>query len=459
MARSPLLTPGFLPPSGLPGVVFPSFLDSNRVQLFSVLAQLQETQWWSPEQLRAHQLAQLGRVIRHAARTTRYGRAHFPDLAERPLTWERFAELPILERSVLQSRRRALISEAPPKEHGKGTPARTSGSTGTPVVVERTGLPALVWQAIVAREILWHGRDTSQTMAVIRHAPEAAGDGIRAKPWSAGAALIGPPGAVEVLHIDATTEEQLRWLQGRDFAYLHVYPSCLRDLLELARARGVRFPNLRVVTTFSEIVTDELRRDLQDTWGVPLQDVYSSQEMGYLALQCPEHPWYHLQSESAVVELLREDGTPCDVGEAGRVVVTPLHNFAMPLVRCDIQDFAVRGPPCPCGRGLPVLERILGREHQTFVTASGDKVWLTIGVHLLRSLGPVRQHQLVQYRPGQLELRMVPRRPPTPGEEAALLAHLRENVPAGTELSLSWVEEIPRTAVGKHLDFLSLVPR
>lgn len=459
MPHSRLMMPGFLPPSGLRGAPFPSFLDPQRVQVFSLLAQLEETQWWTPEQLRAHQLVQLQELVRHAARTTRYGRAKFPDLAQGTLTWERWAKLPILTRATIQARRRALISEAPPKEHGNGAPARTSGSTGTPVVVERTGLTGLVWQAINARDILWHGRDPSQTLAVIRHAPEAAGDGIRVRGWSSSARLLAPPGPVEVLHIDATTEEQLVWLQGRDFEYLHVYPSGLRDLLDLAAIRGVRFPKLRAVTTFSEIVTSDLREQLRETWGVPLQDLYSSQEMGYLALQCPEHDWYHVQSESALVEVLREDGTPCDAGEPGRVVVTALHNFAMPLIRCDIQDFAVPGPPCPCGRALPVLERILGREHQTFVTAGGDKVWLTIGVHLFRTLGPVRQHQLVQHRPGQLEVRLVPRRPPTPGEEGALLAHVRANVPEGTEVTLNWVDAIPRTAMGKHLDFLSLIPR
>lgn len=59
-------------------------------------------------------------------------------------------------------------------------------------------------------------------------------------------------------------------------------------------------------------------------------------------------------------EAMREDGTPSAPDETGRVLVTPLHNLAMPLIRYDIGGAAEVGAPCPCGRGLPVLTRILG---------------------------------------------------------------------------------------------------
>ena len=60
--------------------------------------------------------------------------------------------------------------------------------------------------------------------------------------------------------------------------------------------------------------------------------------------------------------MLDGQGKPCGVGEIGRVVVTPLSNFAMPLIRYDVGDTAEVGPPCACRRGLPVLTRIIGRD-------------------------------------------------------------------------------------------------
>jgi len=453
-----VLTADFLPRSELPGLAFPSFPASARALMLALLAQLAETQWWTPERLRERQLAQLSALARHAAGTTRYGRRAFPDLAKQPLTWKRWSSLPLLTRRLVQSKRRALISDVAPKEHGAVTTTQTSGSTGTPVVVDRTEICVLMWHVLTARDHLWAGRDTTLPLAVVRYAPGAEfPSGLRTSSWGPAADLIGAPGPCEILHVKATTEQQLEWLLGRRFSYLLLYPSGLRDLLRAAERRGVRFPELRAVRTFGEVVSPELRERVRAQWGVPVEDMYSTQELGYVALQCPDHPHYHVQSESVLVEILRDDGTPCEVGEVGRVVLTGLHNFKMPLLRYDIGDFGVLGPPCPCGRGLPVIERILGRVHDTFVTADGDRIWLTVGIHRLRDLAPVVQHQWVQREPGQVELRMVAERPPTAAEEEAVRAHMLENLPANTRFDIAWVDEIPRSESGKAFDFLSLI--
>jgi phenylacetate-CoA ligase len=55
-------------------------------------------------------------------------------------------------------------------------------------------------------------------------------------------------------------------------------------------------------------------------------------------------------------------------------VVTPLHNFAMPLIRYAIGDYAEAGPPCACGRGLPVLARILGRARNLLTLPHGERI-------------------------------------------------------------------------------------
>lgn len=451
-----VLLDGFVPRSSLPGVRFPALPRARDAVALSVLAQLAESQWWTPDQLREHQLSQLELLVRHAAKTTRYGRRHLVDVLERPLTWERWAELPLLPRRTVQQQRRRLISDDIPKAHGRAPAAKTSGSTGVPVVVERTDLDSILWHVVTARDHLWWGRDTSLPMATIRHRPAATPpEGVTTPVWGPGAGLIGPPGACHILHVSATTEQQLDWLQHRDFAYLLVYPSGLRDLLVLARRRGVRFPDLRAVRTFGEVVSPDLREEVRETWGVEIHDLYSTQEAGYLGLQCPGHTHYHVPAETVHLEVLHDDGTPCLPGETGRVVVTPLHSFAMPLIRYDLGDYAVVGEPCPCGRGLPVIERILGRVHQTFVTRSGDRIWLTVGVHLLRTLAPVVQHQMVQRQAGALELRLVPSRPPTQADANALRAHFAAALPEETELTITWVDEIERASNGKFLDFIS----
>ena len=125
--------------------------------------------------------------------------------------------------------------------------------------------------------------------------------------------------------------------------------------------------------TFGEILEPVCRATCQQVFGVKVVDMYSSQEVGYIALQCPEHEHYHVQAENLLVEVLAEDGRGCGPGEVGRVVVTTLHNFAMPLLRYDIGDYAEVGASCPCGRGLGVLTRILGRQRNLLVLPDGRR--------------------------------------------------------------------------------------
>ena len=75
------------------------------------------------------------------------------------------------------------------------------------------------------------------------------------------------------------------------------------------------------------------------------------------------------------MEVLDNHGRPCKEGETGRVVLTDLHNFTMPLIRYEIGDYAEVGPPCACGRGLPVLARILGRSRNMLTLPAGDRIW------------------------------------------------------------------------------------
>src|SRR3546814_20039888 len=72
------------------------------------------------------------------------------------------------------------------------------------------------------------------------------------------------------------------------------------DLLLYCRERGIAFPRLREVRTLSELLPPETRRLCRDVWGLKIADLYSTQEAGYLALQCPEHEHYHRSEERRV---------------------------------------------------------------------------------------------------------------------------------------------------------------
>src|SRR5262249_10928972 len=218
---------------------------------------------------------------------------------------------------------------------------------------------------------------------------------------------------------------------------LLTYPSNLRYLAAHCHAHGVTLPRLEHVTSFGEVLSAETREECRRAWNLSVIDVYSAQEVGTIALQCPASEAYHVQGEAILVEVVDDQGEPCRPGEIGRVLVTPLNNFAMPLLRYEIGDHAVVGGPCACGRGLPVLERILGRERNALLVAGqGERYWPSFGSRKLRQLAPIVQHQLVQKSVTRLEARFVTQRPLTPDEESDLPAHIPPALPCPSPLAL-----------------------
>jgi phenylacetate-CoA ligase len=189
-----------------------------------------------------------------------------------------------------------------------------------------------------------------------------------------------------------------------------------------------------------------------------IEDNYSSQEVGPIAIQCAASGLYHVMGETLIVEVLDASGEPCAEGEAGRVVVTDLHNFASPMIRYDIGDFAVPGAPCPCGRGLPTLKRILGRERNLIVKADGSRHWPLVGFHRFDEAAPVRQYQFVQHTTRDIEFKVVTDEPLTPGQRAKLAEIANSALGGGLEIRITESRaRLPAGANGKFEEFVSMV--
>lgn len=447
-----------------PEIVWPALPSNPALQLMGQLYQLSRSEWWGEAQLGAAQLEQLGPLLAHArAQSSFYGqRLADAGIGARP-TWDDFARVPPLTRTELLTQAEAIHAQAVPKYHGDVRTVQTSGSTGQVVAVRRSQHSQLKLFAFGMRAHAWFERDFSGTLAVIRADSPLMDDDERSRElgWGQPVTLLYETGPGFALPITTPIDQQLAWLVRRSPSSLMTYPTNLAALLERCVEQGTTLPGLREVRTVGETVTPALRERCREVLGVPVVDGYSSQELGVIALECPVSGLYHVQSESVIVELLDAHGEPVPEGSEGRLVVTDLHNFATPLVRYDIGDRAVRGPRCPCGRGLPTLSRILGRERNLVTLPDGSRHWPLVGLHRYREIGGVLQYQVVQHSPNLLEVRLV--------VQGGALGALRERQFAAIlaqalgyefELQFRYFEgEIPRATNGKYEEFVSLVER
>ncbi|MDQ7008381.1 MAG: phenylacetate--CoA ligase family protein, partial [Acidobacteriota bacterium] len=349
------------------GIAWPALPGAAGEALVCLLYQFERSQWWPETALRAAQWRQLRILLRHARRHCPGYRHRLPAEPD-PAGWR---EIPVLTRQQLQQEAASLRSEAPPEAHGRRLRFATTGSTSRPVEVERSELALLMAEAMVVRDHLWHQRDLGGKLAVIT---TKVGQGEHSE-WGGAVSSAFITGPAATLDIRAEPAAQLSWLRRQQPAYLLSHPSNIDSLARLSLERGEHLPGLRGVRSFGEALPEGLRERVRRAWGVPLADTYSCEEAGTIALQCPQHARYHCMAEHLLVEVVDEAGQPCGPGEWGRVLLTTLHNYAMPLIRYEIGDYAELGAPCPCGRGLPVLRRILGRRRNMLVTPDGRRHW------------------------------------------------------------------------------------
>jgi len=143
----------------------------------------------------------------------------------------------------------------------------------------------------------------------------------------------------------------------------------------------------------------------------------------------------------------------------GRVIATPLYNYATPLVRYETNDVAVVGDPCLCGRGSPVLEHIVGRSRNLFrFPVDSLIVPEIIGGPLGKYLHP-RKWQIAQTGPLELEVRLVLREETKEQDFEQMTGYIRQVLREDLVVKYIFLDEIPLTASEKYEPYVCEVPQ
>jgi len=257
--------------------------------------------------------------------------------------------------------------------------------------------------------------------------------------------------------VNAVVKDQVDWLKRKHPQYLISFPSNLVTLADYCLEHNITFAGLKGVRTVGETLRPEYRRLIESAWGAKVTDIYTCEEAGYLAIQCPHGDHYHVQSENVILEVLNEKNEPCAVGEPGRIIVTSLHNYAMPLIRYDVGDAGVLGERCACGRGLPVLKEIHGRQRSLLKLADGSKRFPYLGEHgqILKVSGikPAKV-QVVQESLDTLVIKLVSSEKVSREQAGAIETLYAGLLGAEFNYTVRQVDDIPKGNRGKYQDFV-----
>ena len=406
----------------------------NSPPLVSLLASLSKSERSDPAQLRSRQAQLLNGLILHHFTSNLLFRQRLENARINPekiKDFELLNALPPMTRHEVQSAGPAFATDNVPDTHQPVGRVKTSGSTGEPVALLKTRLNSFYWAAFAIRDHLWNHRDFAGRMSSIRaNVPNY----VELEDWGPPVNQVYKTGRGQGIPITTPIDAQLALVQRFAPNVLLVYPNNLRAFADIWQSTGFDLQNLRHIKTIGETVSDDLRYRVRSSCGFEIEDNYSSQEAGPIAIQCPEGRLYHVMAEALIVEVLGPGNESCVPGQVGRIVVTDLLNHASPLIRYAIGDFAEPGGECACGKTLPTLKRILGRERNLLKHPNGDRHWPLVGFHSFDSIAPVRQYQFIQHSLAEIELRIVTDEELTPAQHRALI-------------------EIAATSLGRHFNY------
>ena len=430
---------------------------TGQVDLKTVFEHYQRTQWFAEREIENYQAVLLTQLVRHSYDTVPFYRERLKPLVTRRgnIDLTHWNKVPILERDELQLHGLDLISRAIPPDHGKLYKVSTSGSTtGKSVSVTATEHAAKVRTAVLWRTDTWHNIDWSKQFGAAKlRRPGAAlwPDGGRdLSPWGpTWLTTNGPPGIFIAGHtpIDKLAE----WIGRNHVRYFAALPLTLAALAEEPAARHLP---IEAFISFGMRVKPEHRTVVRDTFGAGIVELYGSEDCGPMASGC-EAGSLHVMSELVRLEIVDDNGDPCPLGTAGRVLITVLHNAAQPLIRYAVGDVASFGPPCSCGRALPVIESIPGRQRDLFRRPDGSR----FVAHTIAGLFPahtgVKWWQIAQTGPDNVEVRVIAPALFGAADRTHVAVTLREAWNWNCQINFKQLKGIPYGPGRKQSDFVN----
>ena len=420
---------------------------------------LERTQWLTRDAVEDLQFQALRRLIAHAYQRCPYYRTSWDAIGLHPRRLGTPSDLtrwPIIERETVRTSRVAMRADNPPL---KLISKATGGSSGVPLQFD------LDPDSHDRRAAAWHR-----------------GYGwASASPGTKQLHLWGAPAGTRPLRarvkdhlyhalyrrrfvscIDADGNLAVRFAREVNRYRPEAIVAYTNPLFEVARQIDESGIQLTFRPASILVGAEKLhafqRETIERVFGAPVFETYGSREFMLIGSECEQHAGLHVTAEHLFVEVLDDNGLPTSSGQEGNVVITDLYNYGMPFIRYANGDRAIAGfGLCACGRGLPVLKKVVGRRLDMLVATGGRVLPGEFFPHLVKDFPAVRRFQVVQEETDRVRFALV-----ADGMAAVDRQRLeylvREALGPGVRVDFEPLSNIPLTAAGKLRVVVNHVP-
>ena len=412
---------------------------------------LNESQYWTRQQLLDYQWQRLMSLLNHVYTTTKYYRRIFDERGLTPQSFKTFddlTKLPILTRDLTFDHSEELLSSRYlPHEIQKFT---SGGTTGQQAILYRDQESFNIKQGLTWRHESWMGRLPCDKMALVWPAAMDYHFHGTFKSFIRSRYLLRQI----MYHAGTFTEKSLSLVYNElmkfNPEFFKAFPSALYGFTSFCIEKNLPLPHLRGIMSTGEPMYPNQRLLFEETYNCPAFDMYGSREVGNTACECSLRQGRHIAMETSIVEFIR-DGKPVEPGAEGEIFVTDLTNLAFPLIRYQINDYGIPlGTECACGRGLMLMDRAVGRVTDDVFAANGDRVsGHALGIALTMDGPVIGQMQIVQRALGDYEVRITDKPEPTKEIFEFLDCQMRILLGDNIKVNINIVEALHKEKSGK----------
>jgi len=430
-------------------VIYPLWLWRDHPHCATYLREFERTQFFEPSALRSLQLQRLQKLLTHAYDQCPFYRRRMDSAGLDPkelTSLDQLSVLPLLTKRDIQDNGEELIARAYPPE--KRVRNQTGGSTGSPLqfYVDKERFDSR--RASTMRHNAWAGLGPGDWLVELwgarldQHISRTLWD------WCRNNLLY------RTIHLNTSQIRQGEWdsfvveLRRKRPKFLLAYTQSAVLFARYLKEHDVRDIQFKSIITTAEMLLLGQRELLEEVFGARVFNRYGCREVSVIASECEQHEGMHVNSEALLVEIVPDPLIP---PPAGRIVVTDLLNFSMPLIRYEIGDIGKwAGQRCHCGRGLPLLADVQGRITDFLVLSDGRYVSGPALTLVVADMAEVRQVQFVQKSRESVVLRIVAGSQYGSKTVEELRRRLGYYLGQSVTLTIEEVDHIAREASGKY---------
>ncbi len=427
------------------------FLRGQRVK--KCLHQVMSHQNSSIEELTVIRDRKISNLVNYAYEHIPYYRHKFDERDIHPSLikgYKDLAYLPILSKHDILTNENKLVANL---SNQKLYTRKTSGSTGMTLHFQKEAEALALNEAIMYRCYAWYGVDIGDKQARFWGVPV---DSIARRKEQLKDLILNRIRISAFDISDKSCREQYKRIKRFRPTYFYGYTTAIYGFCSFARKLGLDLNELelKVVICTAEKMYPHHRELFNEVFDCPVVDEYGSSENGIIAFQCVLGNM-HVMADHLAIEFVDQKGKIVKPGELGRVVITDLGGYAMPLIRYEIGDMGIYSEhACSCGVTLPLMDIVEGRKEDFIRTRDGKLVHAAYLCYTLKD-DAIHEFKMYQKSLDRFLVQIVKSPRFDSDSEQRLLINLRSALGDGVSIIFEYLERIPREVSGKLRYFVS----